>query len=71
MFNHRECLNEISQALQPVVEKYRVLMDYDTQDQLAEGTITEYEALCRLIDPAIEAAHEQARMQSLRRHPIA
>ena len=54
-FDARQCCDEIALALRPVADKYRGLMDQDTLDQLDDGLITEYEALCRLIDPAIEA----------------
>lgn len=54
-FDARQCCDDIALALAPVVDKYRHLMDQATLEQLGEDTITEYEALCRLIDPAIEA----------------
>lgn len=55
MFDPRLCCDQIALALQPIVAKYRHLMDRATLEQLGEGTITEYDALCRLIDAGIAA----------------
>lgn len=55
MFDGRLCCDEIALALQPIVAKYRHLMDPGTLAQLDEGLIHEHEALVRLIDAEIEA----------------